>query len=51
MRVWLLLLVALSGLSGSVTAQTPAPPTRRAQPASRILVMPFENVKREGRIF
>jgi tetratricopeptide (TPR) repeat protein len=40
-RRLLALLVALSGLVRPVSAQTP----------ERILVMPFDNVKREGRIF
>jgi tetratricopeptide (TPR) repeat protein len=50
MKVRLLLLLALCGTVGSVAAQTPPAATPRPQLASRILVMPFENVKREGRI-
>jgi tetratricopeptide (TPR) repeat protein len=52
MKIWLLLLLATAATASRAAAQTPAPPpARRAQPASRILVMPFENVKRDGRIF
>jgi tetratricopeptide (TPR) repeat protein len=52
MKAWLLFLLALSGTGGSVAAQAPPAGTpRRAQLGSRILVMPFENVKREERIF
>jgi tetratricopeptide (TPR) repeat protein len=40
----LVLVVAVSGVARTADAQP-------AQPPSRILVMPFENVKRDGRIF
>ena len=43
-----LALLAAAVAGGSAAPQAPPP---RTQPAARILVMPFENVKRDGRIF
>jgi tetratricopeptide (TPR) repeat protein len=43
MKAWLLAIVAAIALANPARAQT--------QPDARILVMPFENVKRDGRIF
>jgi hypothetical protein len=45
----LLALLALTGGCATAAAQAPAPAPSR--PAARTLVMPFENVKRDGRIF
>jgi tetratricopeptide (TPR) repeat protein len=50
-RIALLALAAAAGVGATAAAQAPAPPAPRTPPAARILVMPFENVKREGRIF
>jgi tetratricopeptide (TPR) repeat protein len=47
MKTGLLVVFALAGACGTAAAQAQA----RPQPSSRILVMPFENVKREGKLF
>ena len=46
MKTGLLVVLALAGASGTAAAQAQA-----HQPAARILVMPFENVKRDAKIF
>jgi tetratricopeptide (TPR) repeat protein len=48
-KAGLLMLLALAGSCGTAAAEAPVQPPPR--PAARTLVMPFENVKREGRIF
>jgi tetratricopeptide (TPR) repeat protein len=50
-KAGLLALLAVAGACGTAAAQAPARAQPRPQPAARILVIPFENVKREGRIF
>ena len=46
MKAGLLVVLALAGACGTAAAQMPV-----HQPGARILVMPFENVKRDAKIF